>query len=330
MTQSTGFLFCACPDAALLRLYVDELVASAVHGRQHERQVYWGDEELPPRFWEALTLQSFLPTLRVLVLRNAQNIPAEVWKRLSKNLSKPNPQTLPVFCMEGPWEKNQPKILAHIAKLPCMVFAMEKGWFKTRPGLDAGTLKRHVQTLLRGLELVPEPGVLDALCAVLPANAAAIENELEKLALYAAARRSSNDQPLLLLPSDVELLAQEPDFNIFTLIRQLQAGQASQVWQTVLREQSKGEELIFPLLGLLQREARLCWQVLHNDTSRLFPRDVESRRDPCRRLGVAGLVGLWDAMHNAELSIKTGRQSPSQTLDTLIGELSLLFAPKGR
>lgn len=322
-----GFFICVCPDAALLRLQMEELVTVAVDGHKFERQVYWGDEELPPRFWEALTLQSFMPTLRVLVVRNAQNIPADVWKRLSKNLAKPNPQTLPVFCMEGPWEKNLPKIPAHITKLPCIAFAQEKGWFQTKPGLDPGTLKRHVQLVLRTLKLSPDPGALDALCAVLPPNAAAIENELEKLALYADARRTSSDQPLLLMPSDVDLLSHEPDFNIFTLIRQLQAGQAAQVWQTVLREQNKGEELIFPLLGLLQREARMCWQVLHNDTERLFSRDVESRREPCRRLGVAGLVGLWDAMHNAELSIKTGRQSPSQALDTLIGELSLLFAP---
>lgn len=329
--MKAGFYICACPDSVLLRLLVDELlVTGGLLSPKTERQVYWGDEELPPRFWESLTQQSFFAVLRVLVVRNAQNIPAEVWKRLSRNLSRPNPQTLPVFCMEGPWEKNQPKYLAHIAKLPCFAFAREQGWIHARPGLTEATLPRHVRMVAKSLELSAEPGALEAVCAALPLNAAAVEAEMSKLALYAAARRTSEDQPLLLLASDAAMLAHEPDFNIFGLIRQMQAGQAAQVWQTVMREQNKGEELIFPLLGLLQREARLCWQVLHNDTDRLYPRDVESRQTLCRRLGVKGLVALWDAMHHAELCIKTGRQSPSQALDTLIGTLTTLFSPQPR
>ena len=39
---------------------------------------------------------------------------------------------------------------------------------------------------------------------------------------------------------------------------------------------------------------------------------------------------LWDAMHTAELSVKSGRRSPSQALDALMGDLTLLFTPAQR
>ena len=48
------------------------------------------------------------------------------------------------------------------------------------------------------------------------------------------------------------------------------------------------------------------------------------------RLGAAGLAKLWDAMHTAELSVKSGRRSPSQALDALMGDLTLLFTPAQR
>lgn len=329
MNQQAGFHFIVCPDAALLRLAIHEL-ADGLSGKL-ERLVFWGDEELPQHFWEAITLQSFLPVLRLPILRNAQNLPAETWKQLSRTLARPNAQSLPLFCLEGPWEKGQPKIPAHLIKLPLYAFAMEKGWVIQRPGLNETTLKRHVQQLCRTLGLAPEPGVVEALAAVLPADATAIEHEMEKLALYAASRgrtQADSPLPLPLCKNDVTLVAHNPDFNIFALIRQLQAGQSALAWQTVLREQARGEELIFPLLGLMQREARFLWQTLHGETERMNPRDADSRRGLARSLGVNGLTGLWDAMHDAELAIKSGRLNPAQALDAFMGELSRLFVQR--
>lgn len=334
MSQQAGFHFVVCPDSALLRLAVDELVPTLHTEHSLERLVFWGDEELPARFWEAITLQSFLPVLRLIVLRNAQNLPAETWKRLSRTLARPNAQCLPVFCLEGPWEKGQPKILAHLIKIPLYTFAVEKGWVIQRPGLNETTLKRHVQQLCRQLGLAPEPGVVEALAAVLPQDATAVKNEMEKLALYAASRgrtQANSPLPVPLCKDDVTLVAHNPDFNIFTLIRQLQSGQPSQTaaaWQTVLREQAKGEELIFPLLGLMQREARFIWQTLHNETERMNPRDADSRRALATTLGVKGLADLWDAMHGAELAIKSGRLNPAQALDAFMGELTRLFTQR--
>lgn len=333
--QRAGFHICICPDAALLRLLVDELVLTGTAGEASkgvpvERHVHWGDEELSPRFWEAVTLQSFMPVLRVVIVRNAHNLPAESWKKISKTLARPHAQAMPVFCLEGGWEKGQPKIPAHVSKLAFFAFAQEKGWLVQRPGLNEAGLKRHVQVLCRTMGLGVETGAVEALCAVLPMDATAVQREMEKLALYASDRAHTKGGEARLCREDAQLVVHEPDFSIFSLIRQMQSGQSAEAWKTVLREQARGEELIFPLLGLLQREARFCWQVLHGETGRMNPRDADNRKDLAARLGVAGLVGMWDAMHAAELAIKSGRLNPSQALDSLMGELGVVFAPRRR
>ena len=98
MTTRPGFSFCICPDGKLLRQQVEELLG-AHPDEGAERHVFWGDDELPPKFWEILTLQGLFPTSRVLVMRNAHALTADVWKRLSAALSRPNPQTWPLFCL---------------------------------------------------------------------------------------------------------------------------------------------------------------------------------------------------------------------------------------
>ena len=81
---------------------------------------------------------------------------------------------------------------------------------------------------------------------------------------------------------------------------------------------------------MLQREARQLWQILAGGTGPHGPvRSAGQTADglPPR---AAGLAKLWDAMHTAELSVKSGRRSPSQALDALMGDLTLLFTPAQR
>ena len=123
-----GFFFCICPDAALLREYVEkELVAPLASGDSGapgpDVHTFWGDEGLDRRFWDALTLLGMDGRSRVLVVRGAPQLPADVWKKLSSLLGTPRPGVLPVFCLECPWEKGQPKLPAHVAKLKCLAFA---------------------------------------------------------------------------------------------------------------------------------------------------------------------------------------------------------------
>ncbi|MEG2140548.1 MAG: DNA polymerase III subunit delta [Bilophila sp.] len=318
MTTRHGFTLCICPDGKLLRQQIEELLAVVPGTDPWERHVFWGDEDLPRTFWELLTLQGLFATPRALIVRNAHNLPADIWKRLSPALAHPNPLTWPLFCMEGSWEKGQPKILAHIAKLSCYAFADKKGWIWRSPGLDGRSLRRYIQSQAKTLGLTLAPGSIEALIEGLPQDAAAVDNELEKLSLLVG------NTPLT--PELARSVSHTAAFNVFTFLRQLQAGQAAHVWKSVLEEQRKGEEPLFYLLAMLQREARQLWQLLAGEQLRMAPADLTAKQQTATRLGVTGLAKVWDAMHTAELAVKSGRRSPAQALDGLMGELTLLFA----
>lgn len=320
-----GFTLCVCPDGRLTKDYIHstltaDAASASTSNAVWERFTYWGDEELPPQFWEHLTLQGLFGTPRALTIRNAHNIPAATWKRLSSALGRPNPHCWPFFCMEGPWEKGQPKLPAHIAKLPCVHFADKQGWMWRQAGLDERSLRRHVQNRARELKLSFAPGALEKLCEGVPADATAVENELQKLSLAAGGTAVS-----------MELAATAghvPDFNIFGFIRQIQSGNVAGAWSEVKRGQRDGDGLLFPFLALLLREARLLWQVHVGETIRAHPSDVQNKQQMAKRLGQTGIIRLFDAIVRAEWDVKTGQRQPDQTLEALVADLILLFSPQ--
>lgn len=90
---------------------------------------------------------------------------------------------LAFFCMEVAWDKGQPKIPAHIAKLRCMAFADQQGWIWRQDGLNERAVKKHVLQRSNELGLRFEQDALEQFCASVPPDAQAIENELHKLQL---------------------------------------------------------------------------------------------------------------------------------------------------
>ena len=322
--QRPGFLFCLCPDSALLNLLLEESIQRFFPSAATvERLVFWADEGLPVRFWEALTLQGFMPASRVLIIRSAQLLPADIWRQLSKALARPNPQSFPLLCMEGTWEKGRPKLPAHVEKLPCTAFARKQQWWLERAGLDERSLPAFIKQTAQKLGLTCTPEALNRLAEMLAPQAAAIEGELLKLLLFVASRRDGAAGKTVDV-DDLAAINQTDKFNIFHIIRQLQQGNALQVWQQAMRE--SGEDLIFPLLALLQREARQLWLALADPSSASMRRDGEQQLATASRLGITGLAALWDSMHDAELSIKSGKKTPDQALDSLLGAATWLFS----
>lgn len=322
VTVRQGFTFCICPDSTLLRQQLDSLLDGQARDATWERHVFWGDEELSRQFWDHLTLQGLFSTLRMLVIRNAQNLPVETWKKLSSALARPNPQVWPVLCLEMAWEKGQPKLPSSIARQACFVFAGKKGWIWRQAGLDGPSLRRHVQIRARTMGLDFESDSFDRLCEMLPSEASAVESELAKLALLVC---DENGEKRAVRTADLRELGNLSDFNIFTLLRQIQSGQSAAVWKTVLTEEARGEEPLFYLLAMLQRETRQLWQLLANEQVYVPPRDLGSKKQTAARLGAGGLAALWDIMHVAELDVKSGRSSPGQALNSLIAKLGRLF-----
>ena len=334
--ERPGFFFCICPDAALLRSWMDSellppLMAQAGQGGSSlmgelmpassaapDIHTFWADEGLDRRFWDALTLLGMDGRQRILIVRGAHQLSADVWKKLSSALATPRPGVLPIFCMECPWEKGQPKLPAHIAKLKCLAFAEKQKWQWRSPGLEARTLRQHVQREAAALGLRMAPDALNALAEMLIPDASAVRGVLEQLSL------ASQDGSV-----DVSLVRQmtefTPDAVIFDFIRQLENGNARAVWKTLLREGDGGESLLFPLLTHMAREARMLWQM--NAGEKVFvPQHVEAeKRRLASKLGPAGLSAVLEALAAAEFSVKSGARSPLQAMESLVAQLTLVF-----
>ena len=314
-----GFTFCICPDGRLIRHHVaEQLAAHPPPGDAWQRHVYWGDEELPPAFWEHMNQPSLFATRRALVIRQANALPAAVWKRLSTALANPKEHCWPFFCLEMAWEKGQPKIPAHIAKLKCLAHADSRGWIWRYAGLDDKALRSFVQKEIQTRKLRFEQGALDFLCAGLIPDASAVAAELDKLELAATDGFVS-----------AELAAQAayvPAFDIFRFLRLVQSGKIQNAWTDVLRARRENEGLLFPLLGLLHREARLLWQLLQGESVRMHPAEPDAKRKLALRLGYDGLARLFGLLFQADLSVKSGERQPEQALDALVADVSLLLA----
>lgn len=338
-----GFTICICPDARLTRDRIDALLAahppaagddSAAASMSGElggmaapaawdRQAFWGDELLPPAFWEHLTLQGLFATPRALVVRNAQNLPAETWKRISAALAKPNPLAWPFLCLEVPFDKGQPKLPAHIARLRCLDFADKQKWIWRSPGLDERGVATFVRQHAASRAIRFAPGALEAICAALPPDATAIATELEKLSLAAGDGEVT--------PAMAALVDHAADIDIFAFMRALQAGNAPMtVWRQVLRDRLGGDSMLFPFLGMLLRETRILWQLLAGEPVRLPPSVLPPKQQLARQLGHAGLARIWDMALEAELGIKSGERSPEQAMEMLVAGLFTLFARSRR
>jgi DNA polymerase-3 subunit delta len=314
-----GFSVCICPDGRLIREHVAEVLAAhGAAGGEWQRHVYWGDEELPATFWAHMSLPGLFAARHALVIRQAHALPAAVWKRLSSALASPKDHCWPFFCLEMAWEKGQPKVPAHIAKLKCLAHADSRGWIWRHAGLDDRSLRAFAQKESTKRKLRFEQGALDMLCAGLIPDASAVAAELDKLELAAPDGSVS-----------AELAAQAahvPAFDIFRFLRLLQSGKVQNAWTAVLRARRENEGLLFPLLGLLIREARLLWQLLQGESVRAHPAELDAKRKLASRLGHGGLTRLFTLLFQADLSVKSGERQPEQALDALVADLSLLIA----
>lgn len=319
-----GFSFCVCPDSRLIKDQIESLMLSnQPEGGAWERQVFWGDDALPPVFWEHLTLQGLFGSPRALVVRNAQNIPADIWKRLSAALARPNALAWPFFCLEVPFERGQAKMPVHIQKLRCLDFAEKKGWVWRNPGLDERGMRRFLQQRAAQMGLTFAPGALDAMAAAMPTDATSAATELDKVALAAPASG--------ILGADLaRLVNHAPDLDVFAFIKALQAGNAPAVWRQVLRDKLGGDSMVFPFIGMLLREARQLWQILAGEQVRLPPSVLPAKQQMAKQLGHGGLARMWDLTLEAERGIKTGERSPEQALDALVAGLFSLFGRRDR
>lgn len=331
--QRPGFSFLVCPDGQMLRAQLARLLTlyPPVAG-EWERHVYWGDEAPPPSFWEHITLHGLFPSSRAVLVRQAQLWPADVWKKISRILSSPSEHIWPQFCLEMPWDKGQPKIPAHLNRLPCMIFAERQGWVWKQGGLTEYSLKKYVQQRAHALSLCMDPEALEALCSCVPPDAQAIENELIKLAFLRNATLAQGSgtgaESFSISPSMIATGSSAAEGNIFSGLRQIQAGNLVGVWKEFSRSSDDG--LLFALAGLLARECRMLWQLLAGEKVRMPPSGQAEKRRLAENLGAQGLAEIMSILVDVERKVKNGRYSTLQGLECLLERAAAVFCNANR
>lgn len=324
------------PDSRLLRLRLDALLGGhpPEKNASWQRFVFWADEGLSPSFWEHLTLQGLFATPKALVVRNAEALPIAVLRTVSEALLKlvpsplnaPLPSALswPVLCLETGFDKGRPKIAPHVAKLACYAAAEKYGWLDITPPLSGKALTVYINNEARRLGLQLTAGQADVLAQALPADAAAISAEMEKLALGA----DENGRPAADM---VALVSQPQELSIFELLRAVQQqGKAPAAWKRILEDRLSGENMVFAFTSLLLREARTFWQILAGQPPYLPAQAAAQKKAAAQSLGFAGVARLWDLALAADKGIKSGERSPDQAFEMLAADLFVLFASKTR
>lgn len=329
--QRPGFSFLVCPDAELIRERIDQSLAERAETADWPRKTFWADEPLADEFWRELSVSSLFGGGKALIVRRAHLAPAAFWDQLAGPLKGFNASVWPFFCLEAEQDPRKgPSVPRWIVRQKYWEAAQKLGFVWTSAGLDARGLAAFVQNhaRLNGLE-APGPAA-QALAAVLPTDGRAARLELDKLALYLRSQGRTAFQP-----DDARLVERAEGVNVFDLLKGLMASPSpvrdARVWRQLIESRLGGDELIFPLLAMLQSEARMLWQLAHDEplTRNLPPFVIKEKREMAGRLGSRRIGRIWDACLKAEFSIKTGQATTEQALDMLAADLfALLRAPR--
>ncbi|MDR1490931.1 MAG: DNA polymerase III subunit delta [Desulfovibrio sp.] len=325
-----AFTICICPDSRLLRQKLDTLLALHSPGQDGgwRRTVFWGDEGLGASFWQDLTLRTLFALPKALVLRKAESLPAEVFeKQLSPALlaclgqkgQATNTLTWPIICLENEFDRERPKVPAHIQRLPFYRKAEELGLMDVSPPLSGKRISDYIKSEAARLGIKLENREIFVLGESLPPDASLISMEMEKLALS----RDAGGKPAK------EALAQAGDGqspNNFEMLRLLQRqGKSLEVWKRILKDRVTGKNQVFAFLALLLREARILRQCLKGPEPTLRDADLRQKKHVAQKLGEARIASLWDIALRADKGIKSGERDVDQAMDLLAADLFNLF-----
>lgn len=321
-----GFSFLLCPDPELIRQRLDALVAEHGQGRPWERRVHWGDEELPGSFWADLTVPDLMGTPRLVVVRRAHKLLKETWDKLTQPLGSFNAAIWPVFCLEAEADRKGPKPPAVLVKTRFWPVAEKRGWVWTSPGLTPQGMEDFVRAHAARAGLTVAPDTLRALCQALPCDALGAKNELDKIALAAAPGGAITGEHL-------GLVSFEAGMDVFAFIAAIIEGRrGDQVWKKVLdnRQASASDDIFFAFLSLLQREARLLWELASGEPPSAWmpPGAQRAKAEVARRVGPGAAARVFDLAMQAEFGVKTGQRSPEQAFEAMIMGLHAAFGAK--
>lgn len=317
-----GYMFLICPDAELLHARIAELLDQH-KAADYEKKVYWADEDLPPKFWDDLTLQTLFGSSKAVVLRRAHKLKAATWDTLDKTIASLSDASFLFICLEGKWERKGPPVPAVLKRRKCWSYAEKQKWFWQSAGLDEKTISGFVGKWAKTNGIHIDGPVLNGLTKALPRDARAARLELDKLDLAAGPERR-------IVMEHIDLIAHNEDMDFFQFMRAMsEGGDPVEIWRRVLTNHSEKDSMVFMLTASLTREARALWMMLHGEESavRLPPFVKKQKKALAQRIGPARIARLFDMVMEAEIGIKTGQRRPEQALELLVASLTSLFAP---
>ncbi len=320
---SMRFAFVLSEDSALLLNKVHEVLSLSEKSTPAPlvKHTFWGDEGLNEEFWNTLSFPNLIERFDFFVIRKANELNAETWKNLSEKLAYLREDAFVLFCMEGKWEKNKAsydyKVPAYITKHKCYTVAEKKSWFFPLAPLNNNTMLPYLKKGLeqRGLKYNKE--VFEKLSLMLSPNASHINTTLEQLMYLPTFPEVRLEDLTILAPVSPELV-------LFDFISNLEKQNSYAVWQNILPD-TKAEDILFPFLSLLTREARQLWQVLSGDTAKIPEFILKYKVQTAKRLGIQRIATLFQLCVSAEFDVKSGNKKVEQVLDELIIEVSFLY-----
>lgn len=319
-----GFYFCFCPDFNLLKMHIERLLESSGNRDWQKKTIWLDEQENEDTLWKALNVPSMAGPPRALILRKCDSVPVSdrFWSGISPSLRGFRPSIWPFFCFESSWDKGKPKISPEISRQKYFKFAREKGWIWEFPGLTRQNIARYISRKCTELGIEPGPGVVDHLTSILPMDSHGIDKEIEKLSLLVPPETT-------ILKEHLEAVSSHLDMDIFSFLQEIQRGKGvCQAWSKIFKEQLRGQELLFPFLGLLLREARILWHLATGQDSKikLHPGIRQRKTSLARSLGLVKISMLWDLALEAESGVKSGLVNTDQAMDNLTAKLFKLFS----
>lgn len=316
-----GFSFLVSQDTELLKEQLESLANKYLPANgTWEKYLFWGDEEPDNRYWEMLGQAGLFSTYRMVLVRKAHEWNTSIWKNVSSALARGHDSIWPIFCLEVEFEKGKFKIPAHILKTRCFNFADKQGWVWRQQNLAGPALQNFVNKHAAALGLSFSEEAFALFCECVMPSASAIKNELEKLVL--TAKNGKVDKDL------ISIDAGNPEANAFNCIKNLESGNFSSAWLEASR--ANASSLLFFLIALLSREFRMFWSIAHGGTVPSWQDKTGDKQKLAHKLGLSGIAKGFSALANAEWTVKSGNQTPEQSLETLCVEMSKLFSPANK
>lgn len=302
----------------MLKEHIQELL----DGSGFAPKVFWGDEELPPQFWQSMTVAVMMGSPCAVVLRRAQEQSEEFWTKLAPVLAMARKSIWPIICLEGDWKAGKPAITKAVSKEKFWPVAQKNRWVWEHPGLSKSTLGAELDRFSAKHGLRFGQGVKQVLVDSLPTVTIALRHELDKILLLAG-------EDKIIQLTHLDAMSRENPFDLFEFLRFVQTpATRHKAWNRILNDPAMASgDMLFPFSAVLIREARQLWQLAvgEDDKVQLYPRLKDEKKRLATQLGTARISMLWELALRADTDVKTGRLRPAQVLEALVKDVQRLW-----